>query len=297
MGYVSGGQPPLASRKERIDLSNLRELPLGLYEKAISSKLSWKEKLKLAKHSGFDFVEMNVDGTPERMKRLYSDETVLEVRRAVESTGIPIHTMALTANRIFPLGSEDAAIRSKGLELVERAICFASKTGIRLVHLAAYDEHGAHRNETTEAIFFDSMEKCIAFAARHGVILALETMDTYFMGCCENIMSLCEKIDSPFLQCYADVGNLSASKVDLDKDLRIANRHIVGVHLKDTRPGVYRDVLFGHGTVNFDTCLDILKKIDYQGFLIAEMWSYDEAQFHSYLKEANEFLRNKLANY
>ena len=278
-------------------MNNLSELPLGLYEKAISSQLSWKEKLRLAKHSGFDFVEMNVDGTPERIERLYSEEIALEVRHAVESTGVPVHTMALTANRIFPLGSEDDEVRNKGLDLVEHAIYFAAKTGIRLIHLAAYDEHGERRSENTESIFFDSIERCISKAAQYGVILALETMDTRFMGCCENIMSICQKIDSPFLQCYADVGNLSASKVDIDKDLRIANRHIVGVHLKDTKPGVYRDVLFGDGTVNFDACLGALKKIGYQGFLTAEMWSYDKAQFHSYLKEANQFLRNKLANY
>ena len=278
-------------------MSNLSELPLGLYEKAISSHLSWKEKLCLARCSGFDFVEMNIDGTPERMERLYSDDTVSEVRHAIDKTGVPVYTMALTANRIFPLGSEDGEVRNKGLDLVERGIVFAARTGIRMIHLAAYDEHGNRRNVNTENIFFDSIEKCISMASRYGVILALETMDTYFMGCCENIMSICQEIDSPFLQCYADVGNLSASKVDIDKDLRIANRHIVGVHLKDTKPGIYRDVLFGDGTVNFDACLGILKTIDYNGFLTAEMWSYDKAQFHSYLKEASQFLRNKLANY
>ena len=278
-------------------MSNLSELPLGLYEKAISSHLSWKEKLSMARFSGFDFVEMNIDGTPERMERLYSDDTVSEVRHAIEETGVPIYTMALTANRIFPLGSENRELRKKGLDLVESGIRFAARTGIRVIHLAAYDEHGKRRNGNTENIFFDSMEKCISMASRYGVILALETMDTYFMGCCENIMSICQELDSPFLQCYADVGNLSASKVDIDKDLRIANRHIVGVHLKDTKPGVYRDILFGDGTVNFDTCLGILKNIGYNGFFTAEMWSYDKAQFHSYLKEANQFLRNKLANY
>ena len=69
------------------------------------------------------------------------------------------------------------------------------------------------------------------------------------------------------------------------------------MHLKDTRPGVYRDVLFGDGTVDFDSCFDALQNIDYAGFLTAEMWSYDCESFHSYLSLASTFLREKLAKH
>lgn len=276
-------------------MNDLKKLPLGLYEKAISNHLSWEEKLSLAKESGFDFLEMGIDATPERLDRLYSRQTVQEVRHSIENTGVPIRTMALTANRRYPLGSEDMEIQEKALEIVERAVEFAADTGIRIVHLAGYDELGARRNASTKSIFRGSIEYCVRKAAGAGVTLAIETMDTSFMGSCANIMSLCREIDSPFLQCYADIGNLTASGIDVQSDLRIGGKHIVGVHLKDTRPGVYRDVLFGDGTVDFDHCLNALKSIGYAGFFAAEMWSYDNVKFHSYLATASRFLRKKIA--
>ncbi len=48
----------------------MRNHPLGIYEKALPKDLSWPERLVLAKSCGFDFVEMSVDETDERLSRL-----------------------------------------------------------------------------------------------------------------------------------------------------------------------------------------------------------------------------------
>jgi L-ribulose-5-phosphate 3-epimerase UlaE len=48
----------------------MRHHPLGIYEKALPKDLSWPERLVLAKSCGFDFVEMSVDETDERLSRL-----------------------------------------------------------------------------------------------------------------------------------------------------------------------------------------------------------------------------------
>ena len=47
---------------------------LGLYEKALPVDLSWEEKLKVAKESGYDFLEMSIDETEEKMARLDMSE-------------------------------------------------------------------------------------------------------------------------------------------------------------------------------------------------------------------------------
>ena len=43
---------------------------LGIYEKALPKDISWLERLTLAKKLGFDFVEMLLDVTDERIARL-----------------------------------------------------------------------------------------------------------------------------------------------------------------------------------------------------------------------------------
>ena len=47
-----------------------RAYTLGLYEKAMPGDLNWKEKMLAAKEAGFDFIEISIDETEEKLKRL-----------------------------------------------------------------------------------------------------------------------------------------------------------------------------------------------------------------------------------
>ena len=47
-----------------------KQIPLGIYEKALPAGECWQERLRLAKELGFDFVEMSVDETDARLARL-----------------------------------------------------------------------------------------------------------------------------------------------------------------------------------------------------------------------------------
>ena len=278
-------------------MSKLSELPLGLYEKAMCFSLTWEEKLRLARDSGYDYMEINIDGTPERLERLNGPQCAWELAEAVHKTGVPVYTFAFTANRAFPLGSEDPATRETGVSLLKKAVLFASRAGIRAIHIAAYDAADGKGTRSTRELFRESVRECVACAAQHGVILAFETMDTEFMDSAKKVMEYVRGMDSPYLQVYADVGNITAAGRLPWVDLPAGGSHIVGIHLKDSRGKQIRDIPFGAGDVDFDACFKALAQMEYQGFFTAEMWSYDDPAFHSRLKEANVFLREKLARF
>ena len=48
----------------------MKKYSLGLYEKAMPGTLDWKEKLEAAKEAGYDFVEISIDATEEKIARL-----------------------------------------------------------------------------------------------------------------------------------------------------------------------------------------------------------------------------------
>ena len=78
---------------------------LGLYEKAMPGTLSWREKLEAAREAGFDFVEISIDETDQKLARLdMSAEERLELVRLMAETGMPIRTMCLSGHRKYPLG-------------------------------------------------------------------------------------------------------------------------------------------------------------------------------------------------
>ena len=50
--------------------SKLDALKVGLYEKALPKTLTWEEKLIATRQTGFDFLEISIDDTDERITRL-----------------------------------------------------------------------------------------------------------------------------------------------------------------------------------------------------------------------------------
>ena len=76
----------------------LRDLPFGLYEKSICSTLSWEDKFLLIKDAGYDYFEIAIDATPEKLSRLDDREEQLRIRRASEALNTPLYTLAFTAS-------------------------------------------------------------------------------------------------------------------------------------------------------------------------------------------------------
>ena len=113
---------------------------LGLYEKSMPNTLTLEEKLRQAKASGFDFMEISIDETDAKLSRL--DMTREERKALVDAmyqAGLPIKTMCLSGHRKYPLGSRDESVRARGLEIMEKAIQLACDLGLRIIQLAGYD--------------------------------------------------------------------------------------------------------------------------------------------------------------
>ncbi len=277
-------------------MTKLQDLKLGIYEKAIPLQLSWREKMELAKASGYDFIELSIDGLSPRIHRLdWSEQEIADIRRAIEETGVPLLTMALTANRYFPLGDDRKDIRDQGIEIVKKGIRLAVKLGVRVIQLAAYDVFERQGTPENDRLFRDALRICTAYAASHGVMLSLEVMDCPYSNTAGKVLDFVREVGSPFLQIYYDTGNVASAGYDPAKDFIDGGQHIVAVHVKDAYPQVCREVPFGDGIVDFDACFATFARQNYCGLLIAEMWSNEDMEFVPYLETASRFIREKIS--
>lgn len=189
----------------------MRNHPLGIYEKALAKDLSWPERLVLAKSCGFDFVEMSVDETDERLSRLdWSAAQRTSLVAAMIETGVGIPSMCLSAHRRFPFGSRDEAVRERAREIMSKAIRLARDLGIRTIQLAGYDVYYEDHDEGTRQRFAEGLAWAVEQAAASQVMLAVEIMDTAFMNSISKWKKWDEMLASPWFTVYPDVGNLSA---------------------------------------------------------------------------------------
>ncbi|MDG2915344.1 L-ribulose-5-phosphate 3-epimerase [Bisgaard Taxon 10/6] len=258
----------------------MRKHKLGIYEKALPKGISWQDRLSIAKACGFDFVEISIDETDERLARLdWTAEQRIELVSAIIKTGVTIPSMCLSGHRRFPFGSHDEATRQKAYEIMEKAIRLAVDLGIRTIQLAGYDVYYEEQDEGTLQRFREGMEWATALAAANEVTLAVEIMDTEFMSSISRWKKWDEIIKSPWFTVYPDVGNLSAWNDNVEEELTLGIDKISKIHLKDTYKvtetckGQFRDVPFGEGCVDFVNVFRILQKLNYRGAFLIEMWT------------------------
>lgn len=272
-----------------------KQVPLGIYEKALPAGEGWFERLMLAKKLGFDFVEMSVDETDGRLARLdWNREERMALVSAVAETGVRVPSMCLSAHRRFPLGCEDDAVRDQGLEIMRKAIKFAQDVGIRVIQLAGYDVYYQDANDETRRRFRDGLKESVEMASRAQVTLAMEIMDYPLMNSISKALGYAHYLNNPWFQLYPDIGNLSAWDNDVQMELQAGIGHIVAVHVKDTRPGVFKNVPFGTGVVDFEQCFKTLKQSGYCGPYLIEMWSETSESPETDVANARDWVRERM---
>jgi L-ribulose-5-phosphate 3-epimerase len=276
-------------------LYDIRENLIGIYEKALPCHLSWEERLAAAKDAGYDFLEMSVDETDARIGRLkwpITDKT--ELLQCMQTLNMPILSMCLSGNRRFPIGSKNRETRLSGIRLIKNAVDFALDLGIRIIQLAGYDEYANPSNDATVHNFFVSLEECVRYAEKRAVMLAMETMENELMNSIRKAKRYVDAIDSPWFKIYPDVGNLTAVGQDIENDYMSGKNDIVAIHVKDTRPGIFRDIPFGEGNVDFVSFFKLLIREKFSGIFVAEMWADETMDSIQQAKYARLFLADKM---
>ena len=270
---------------------------LGLYEKAMPAALGWEEKFAAARTCGFDFLEISIDESDEKLARLDQRESWREMRQAADKAACPALTMCLSGHRRYPLGSEDRETRTRALVIMAGALEMAAYLGIRVIQMAGYDVYYSASTRKTRALFAEGLARVTEMAAGHGVLLGFETMETAFMDTVRKAMKYVRALHSPCLQIYPDIGNLTNAAAlyghDLCADIASGRGHIIAAHLKESRPGQYREVPFGAGHVAFTPAIRAFLRQGVRIF-VGEFWYAGSRDWRADLRSASAFLRNHI---
>ena len=268
----------------------MKSYAIGLYEKAMPKTMTWREKLLCAKECGYDFVEISIDETDEKLARLdWTPEERLELVNTMKETGLPIRSMCLSGHRKYPFGSSDPAVRARSMEIMEKAVILADDLGIRVIQLAGYDVYYEEGTAESERLFRENLKKATLMAACRGIVLGFETMETEFMNTTEKAMKYVNIVNNPWLGVYPDSGNLTNAAVTygtsvLD-DLETGRGHIFAMHLKETVPGKFREIPFLTGHVDFEAVIKKGWDLGVRRF-VTEMWDVGKPEWKEDIKFA-----------
>ncbi len=271
---------------------------LGLYEKAMPADLVWKEKLEAARNAGYDYVEISIDETEEKINRIYmSKEERLSLIQDMYEAGIPIRSMCVSALTRYSIGNSNAQIRERGMQIAKGAIRLADDLGVRIVMIPGYDVYYEKSTPETRRLFEEDLEEIAMFAAKLGVLVEMETMENAFMNTVWKAMYHVNRIQSVYLGIYPDSGNITNAAVaygsDAVADLLSGKGHISSLHLKESCPGKFREVPYGEGHVDFEKIIKAAWSIGVRKY-VTEFWYQGSSFWKEDLSAANRMMRGIL---
>jgi L-ribulose-5-phosphate 3-epimerase len=269
---------------------------LGLYEKSMPDTLSLIQKLIKAKQVGYDFLEMSIDETDYRLSRLdYSHKEKIQLRNEITSTDFSIGSICLSGHRKFPLGSLDKKIRTTSLDIMKKAVDIAGFLGIPIIQLAGYDVYYEESTEKTKELFVENLAISTQIAARSGIILGFETMETPFMNSVTKALHYVSLINCPYLQIYPDLGNIvnaaDGNNSRAKQDLINGKGHLIATHIKESVPGKYREIPYGTGHVDFPLLLETCWELGVRRF-VTEFWHNSSLDWEKQLTTSFEYINN-----
>ena len=152
--------------------------------------LSFREKLETVKATGFDFLEISIDETDEKLSRLeWTKEERQQLVNDMFEAGVPIRSNVLKVAIVnIHLVHMMKHTRTRSLEIMEKAIQLADDLGVRVIQLAGYDVYYEEGGDAvTLDYFIQNLKKATEMASQKGILLGFETMETPFMNTVEKI--------------------------------------------------------------------------------------------------------------
>lgn len=240
---------------------------------------SVKECITLAKKAGFQGIELSLNKTEETSLES-NEKELLDIKAYASNEGIEIPSVATGLYWDYPLTSQNKAKRDKAKDIVKKQLETASILGADTI-LVIPGAVGVDFIPNGEIVSYDkaydnALEALIQLkttAESYKVSIGLENVWNKFLLSPLEMRDFIDKVDSPYVGSYFDVGNVLYNGYP-EQWIRILGNRIKKVHFKDYRRSVgtlsgFVDLLAGD--VNYPEVMNALKEIGYDGYAFGEM--------------------------
>ncbi|MCZ6678959.1 MAG: sugar phosphate isomerase/epimerase [Candidatus Poribacteria bacterium] len=243
--------------------------------------MSLCECLQLAKHAGFDAVELNYNLEGEISPEAGEGE-LAAIREMAEEIGIHISGLCSFLFWAYPLTANSAKTREKGIGIATQMIYAATHLGtenLLIVPGAVYIPWIKDAEVVPYKVCDERARKAIGqllpIAEKAGVYLNIENIffNGYLMSP-PDIIEFVDSFNSPYVRVHFDTGNIMPFMFP-EHWIPLLGERIKNVHFKEySKKGTdfsiesFRTLL--DGTTNWPKVMEALHTVGYQGYLTFE---------------------------
>ena len=244
---------------------------------SVNKRTTCKEMFSKLKQAGFDAVELNLDGegrpepslTPE-----ITDYELLEIQKMAKEANIEISSVSssLYAKKLGNKAFHDEADRI----LFHQIHCAKMLGTDSILVVPGADILSGDDIATAYQTAFEFLNSRKERIEKEKVYVCLENVWNGFFTSPFDMASLIDRLDSPFIRAYYDVGNTVAFS-DTVSWIKILGNRIKRIHIKDFKRntgfnsgGIWADLT--EGSINWQRVMEALSDIGYNSYLTAEVF-------------------------
>jgi L-ribulose-5-phosphate 3-epimerase len=254
----------------------------GLVFNMLPETLSYAERFKLARETGFEVVQALTE--PDQHK-------AEEIKKAAESAGIRIDSVMNMDHWKYPLSSSDAAVVDKSLAGMRTSLHNAKLWGADAVLLvpAVLDPKTSYRDAWSRSQ--NEIRKLLPLAEELKVVIAIEEVWNRFLLSPLEMATYIDEFKSPWIKAWFDVGNVVLYGYPQDW-IRTLGPRIFKVHLKDFKRGKdsYAWVNLGEGDIDWAAVREAFAAVNYTGSAVVELPAGDEAYLRDVSRRVDRLL-------
>ena len=254
---------------------------INLWAFPYPGRMNLRECLQLAKHAGFDGIELNYDLDNDLSPKAGAKE-YQAIRRMADQIGIRVSGLCSFLFWPYPLTSNDVTKRERGLELAGKIAQAAHDLGVEnvlivpgAVHIPWRNDHEPVPNDVCDRRAKEAVGQLAKQAEKLKVSLNIENI--FFNGYLMTPMEMNQFVDSfgsEHVRVHFDTGNISMFQ-HAEHWVPILGKRTKNIHFKeftkkrtDYSLETFRPLL--DGTTNWPAVTEALDKVGYRGFLTFE---------------------------
>jgi len=232
---------------------------------ALAFKEDFEKSIKKVVDLGFDGAELAVRN-PKDLKV----ENVIKIIKENDLEVPAIGTGQAYMEEGLSFSDPDEVIRKMAVDRINDQIIFASYFGAQVIIglIRGKIEESVSRAEAEEWTV-DCLRKCTEFAKKHKICLTLEPVNRYesnFINTLNEGIEFIKQVGASNLGLLADTFHMNIEEVSIYDSIVQAKDYITHVHFADSNRWAP-----GCGHLDFEKIVQALKKINYQGYVSAEI--------------------------
>ena len=208
----------------------------------------------LAKEIGVDGIQVNM-GSVKNDMHLRKPDVQRAYLAAAKKHGLEVASIGVAEMNNVPLKSDPRAE-----PWLEDSISVAKGLGVKVILLAFFGKNDLKNDKAGTDRVVDLLKVATPKAEKAGVVYGIESWLS-----AEEHMHIIDRVASPALQVYYDVGNSHLKGYDIYKEIRwLGAKNICEFHAKDY------EFIFGKGKVDFAEVRRAMDDIGWHGWIQIE---------------------------